>query len=262
MTTVLTVPYGPDTEQVGDLHLPRQPGAAVAVLVHGGFWRSYWRRDLMTPLAELLVEEGWAVWNIEYRRVGTGGGAATTLRDIGQALDIVDLLAARHDLDASDVTVIGHSAGGHLAACAALRGKCTATDERFGHPASVVPAQVVALAPVLDLVASEERALGGHAAAEFVGVRLEEAPAEFAALSPRHQVPWGARTLIVHGTADDRVPYDLSVDHLTAARAAGDDAELITIEDGDHFVVIDPRHPCWRSVVTWMRGEQIAVPAG
>lgn len=254
MTTVLTVPYGPDLDQIGDLHLPRTPGAPVAVLVHGGFWRSYWRRDLMTPLAEMLVAEGWAVWNVEYRRVGAGGGADTTLRDIGQALDIVDLLAARHDLDASDVAVIGHSAGGHLAGCTALRtGDDAARSTRLGHPATVVPTRIVALAPVLDLVASEERALGGHAAAEFVGRRLHEAPDEFTALSPRHQLPSGVRTLVVHGTADDRVPYDLSTDYLAAARAAGDDAELLTIEGGDHFVVIDPQHPCWTSIVTWMR---------
>jgi acetyl esterase/lipase len=260
MTTVLTVPYGPDADQIGDLHLPRSPGASVAVLVHGGFWRSYWRRDLMTPLAEMLVSEGWAVWNVEYRRVGAGGGADTTLRDIGQALDIVDLLAARHDLDASDVTVVGHSAGGHLAACTALR--ASADDHRsgrFGHPATVMPTQVVGLAPVLDLVASEERALGGHAAAEFVGRRLHEAPDDFTALSPRHRLPCGVRTLVVHGTADDRVPYDLSAEYLTAARAAGDDVELCTIEDGDHFVVIDPQHPSWVSVVRWMRGGSVAM---
>jgi pimeloyl-ACP methyl ester carboxylesterase len=114
---------------------------------------------------------------------------------------------------------------------------------------------VVGLAPVLDLVACEERGLGGHAAAEFVGTRLEEATAEFAALSPRHRLPLGVRTLVVHGTADDRVPYELSTDYLAAARSAGDDVEICTIEGGDHFVVIDPTHSCWTSIVTWMRGS-------
>lgn len=254
MTTVLTVPYGPDPDQIGDLHLPLRPGAPVAVLVHGGFWRAYWRRDLMTPLAELLVAEGWAVWNVEYRRVGAGGGATATLHDIGQALDVVDLLAARHDLDATDVTVIGHSAGGHLAACTAVRSSVDAAESsRFGHPPVIAPTRVVGLAPVLDLVACEERGLGGHAAAEFVGGRLDEVLGEFVALSPRHRLPWGVRTLVVHGTDDDRVPYELSADFLAAARSAGDDVELCTIEGGDHFVVIDPTHPCWTTVVTWMR---------
>jgi acetyl esterase/lipase len=261
MTTVLTVPYGPDADQIGDLHLPHRPGAPVAVLVHGGFWRGYWRRDLMTPLAEVLVEQGWAVWNVEYRRVGGGGGAVTTLNDVSHALDVVDLLAARHDLDGSDVTVIGHSAGGHLAACTALRGDAVAgRPALFGHPAVVVPTRVVGLAPVLDLVACEERALGGHAAAEFVGARLDEAPEGFVELSPRHRLPSGVRTLVVHGTADDRVPHDLSVEYVSAARSAGDDIELCTIEGGDHFVVIDPEHPSWTSIVRWMRGDTLAVP--
>lgn len=255
MTTVLTMSYGPDPDQVGDLYLPPTEGAPVAMLLHGGFWRSYWQRDLMTPIAQRLHDEGWAVWNPEYRRVGAGGGVPTTLRDVAHALDMVDLLAARHGLDGSDVTVIGHSAGGHLAAWLAPSCRDDA-HTAWNVPAAVIaPTRIVTLAPVLDLAESERRVLGGHAAAEFAGVRLDTGIDRLLELSPRHQLPLGAPMLVVHGTADDRVPYDMSVEYCDAARSTGDDVTLATVEDGDHFVVIDPSHECWNTVLAWMRAR-------
>jgi acetyl esterase/lipase len=253
MTAVLTLSYGPDPQQVGDLYLPPVERAPVVMLLHGGFWRSYWQRDLMTPLAQRLHDEGFAVWNPEYRRVGDGGGVPATLRDVAHALDIVELLAARHDLDAGNVTVVGHSAGGHLAAWLApsCRG---AADPGWGVPPAVLaPSRIVALAPVLDLVESERRVLGGHAAAEFAGVRLDTGIDTLTVLSPRHAVPLAVPTLLVHGTADDRVPYDMSVDYRDAALSAGDDVDLFTIDGGDHFVVIDPQHECWTDIIDWIR---------
>ena len=64
----LTLSYGPNAEQLGDLYLP--PTTAdkpfpVVVLIHGGFWQSPYRRDLMNPCAVDLCRSGAAVWNIE-----------------------------------------------------------------------------------------------------------------------------------------------------------------------------------------------------
>lgn len=237
--TPLTITYGPDPQQVGDLYLPSTPTGAVVMLIHGGFWRSYWRRDLMTPMALDLVGEGAVVWNIEYRRVGNGGGVPTTLRDVAQAIDLLDLLGARHGFTVDDVSVVGHSAGGHLAAWLATRGR---HPEALVHPTVVMPSRIVALAPVLDLVEAEARSLGNHATAEFVGARLDENRAAFEAVSPAHHLPLGVPMTIVHGTDDDRVPHDLSVRYTQAAGRAGDSVTLQTIEGADHFDVIDPTH--------------------
>jgi len=246
-----TIAYGPEADQVGDLYLPDVPQleqAPVVMLIHGGFWRWFWQRSLMTPLAEDLQANGAVVWNIEYRRVGGGGGVQTTLRDVAQAIDVLDLVGARHGFATSGVVVVGHSAGGHLAAWLAHRAQHPVEGV---HPAVVGPSRVVALAPVLDLVEAERRALGNHATAEFVGARLDENAGAFEAASPAHHLPLGVPMFIVHGTADDRVPHDLSVDYSAGAHAAGDAVTLISAEAADHFAVIDPTSDAWQQARHW-----------
>ena len=68
--------YGPRRAQYAVLEAP--PGSGpfpVVVLLHGGFWRTGFNRTLMNPLALDLLRRGWAVWNLEYRRLGIGSGA-------------------------------------------------------------------------------------------------------------------------------------------------------------------------------------------
>ena len=69
-----TFRYGPHRSQCADLHLPRVPGPhPVMVLVHGGSWHRRYGKLVMRALAGDLVRRGWAVWNIEYRRLGERG---------------------------------------------------------------------------------------------------------------------------------------------------------------------------------------------
>ena len=118
------VRYGTHPSQHGVLSLPDGPSPwPVAVVIHGGFWRTAYGADLVSDLAEDLVRHGFAAWNLEYRRVGDdpghgGGGWPATCLDVAAA---VDLLAATGParaagrLDLSRVVAIGHSAGGRLA---------------------------------------------------------------------------------------------------------------------------------------------------
>ncbi|MEA2354803.1 MAG: hypothetical protein QOD61_932, partial [Solirubrobacteraceae bacterium] len=65
-----TVRYGPHASQRADLHLPAGPGPhPVVVAIHGGSWESTYGRIIMRGLAAELARRGWAVWNIEYRRL-------------------------------------------------------------------------------------------------------------------------------------------------------------------------------------------------
>jgi len=51
-------------------------------------------RDHIAPIALDLAERGFAVWNLEYRRVGTaGGGWPGTLQDVGAGIDHLTMLA-------------------------------------------------------------------------------------------------------------------------------------------------------------------------
>src|SRR5579859_4743552 len=70
-----TVHYGPDRSQRADLYVPAAPGShPVMVLIHGRSWSKRYGRIVMRALAQDVLTHGWAIWNIEYRRLGNGGG--------------------------------------------------------------------------------------------------------------------------------------------------------------------------------------------
>jgi len=82
------VRYGTQADQFGELHLPAgtEP-VGVAVVLHGGYWRQAYGAELGTPLAADLANRGVAGWNLEYRRVGGGGGWPGTFEDVAAGLD-------------------------------------------------------------------------------------------------------------------------------------------------------------------------------
>jgi dipeptidyl aminopeptidase/acylaminoacyl peptidase len=235
--------YGPHFHQFGDLILPQAGGPApVAVVVHGGYWREQFTLDIADELARDLARRGWAAWNAEFRRVGevSGGGHPQTFDDVAAAVDALATMDAPLDLER--VVAIGHSAGGTLALWAA------------GRTGAAVPlAGVVSQAGVTDLREADRRRLGNGAAAELMGAGAEQAPERYAQASPMERLPLGVPHLLVHGDADDRVPLDLSVRYAEAARAAGDDVELVIRPGEDHFVHLDPGSGAWAAVVEWLR---------
>jgi acetyl esterase/lipase len=224
--------YGRHPDQVADLLMPDRDGPhPVAVLLHGGFWRSPFTRSLMGGLAVGLAERNWASWNVEYRR-GPGAGS-TSLRDVQAA--VAKLRKLRAPLELCRLVIIGHSAGGHLALC------CAPT-----AGASLV----ISLAGVSDLVAAVDDRLGDGAAREFMGAMPNDAPAAYRDLNPMAMLPSGARTLLVHGDQDDRVPISQSRAYLAAAQAAGDQCALLELPGEGHFNLIDPRTPAFRAYAT------------
>lgn len=226
--------YGRGPDQVGDLWLPSTPPPhPVMVLVHGGFWYRRWQRDLMDKLALDLARRGRAAWNIEYRRVGAGGGWPTTGEDVARAVDHLTSLAPLHDLDLSHVTLVGHSAGGHLALWTAAR-----------REASVRPVLVVGLAPLTDLAAARSEGLGSDAVdALFAG-----APTPPDA-SPITRLPLGIPQLLFHAADDPLVPVTHTRRYVSAAEAAGDRIDYRELPTGGHFTFLDPASEPWAEVV-------------
>jgi acetyl esterase/lipase len=238
---VRTIAYGDDPAQFGELTLPGGTPKGVVVVVHGGFWKAAYDLSLGRPLAASLVEQGWAAWNIEYRRVGHGGGDPATFDDVAAAIDALH----DQDLPLDRVLAVGHSAGGHLATWAASRG-------RFARwRASVDLAGVVSQAGVLDLTTAYDDDLGDGAVRNLLGhpPGPDDAP-----LDPLAQVPLDVPVHCVHGSLDDVVPLSQSRAYVAAARAAGATAELTVIEGGDHFVVIDPASQAWRRTLAILDG--------
>lgn len=222
------VAYGEHPDQWAEVRPPHEDAgpAPVAVLVHGGYWRSVWGADLMDALCVDLAERGFAAWNLEYRRPDLHGWAATT-EDVARGVAL-----ATGDAP-GPVVVIGHSAGGQLALRAA------ADDRRV--------TLAVSLAGVLDLVEGDRRHLSSGAVASALGGSAADLPAVYGRSSPLERLPLGVPQLIAQGDGDDLDLIDLSRRYARAAQEAGDEVTYLEMS-GDHFDIIDPASPIWRAI--------------
>lgn len=229
------IAYGDDPSQWLDLHEPEGASRGLVVVIHGGFWKAQYGADLGTPLAADLVGRGWTVANIEYRRVGDGGGFPETLDDVHTAIGAAVTAAGGE----GPVVTLGHSAGGHLATWAAGRGRF---DRWAGGP---VVTHVVSQAGVLDLRSAVRHHLGADAAPAFLG---DTDDATYEQADPLAQVPLDIPVWAVHAGDDDVVPFAQATTYVDAATAAGAAATLVEV-GGGHFGVIDPTSQAWAACV-------------
>ena len=223
-----------------DLHLPVDLDATLplVVYVHGGFWRQAWDRTHARPLAKALSDEGCAVASVEYRRVGGAGGWPMTTEDVDAAMTALPGLLQELGLRTSTTTLVGHSAGGHLALWLA------------GRPHRLD--RVVALAPVADLRYAAATGMGDGAVTDFLGGTPEERPDAYSAADPgtRLQDRPACSVVVVHGDADDAVPV-ASSRGLVERFGWIDYCELAGV---DHFQLIVPGSAAWTTVLDAVRG--------
>lgn len=236
------------SQTFGDLYLPASanPSMPVVVLIHGGGWTDGLGLGYMGKLAEDLASFDIAVWNIEYRRIRSGGGYPITLQDCCDAVDyLIELnrsMAGR--LDLSRVAVCGHSAGGHLALWVAGRA-ALAPHLPGANPRQPVQ-HCVSLAGVADLVRAEKD--GDRYLKDLLGTTLEEDAARFVEASPIAHLPTGVQVVAVHGEKDIVVLPIQSESYAEAARQAGDDARAEIVPGGNHDPWTDIRNEPWERV--------------
>lgn len=265
--------YGRHPSQFCELFLPREGNGAqplpVVALLHGGFWRERYGRWLEWPIANDLCRLGFAVWNVEYRRLGGDGGWPATLIDVAAAIDFLASVAHPDvELDLGNVTAIGHSAGGQLALWCAARpslpsdalSQSTHGSEsngaRFDQPEGqqiVIPSRAVAQSGVLDLVQAQALNLSNGVVAEFLGGTWAEVPDRYQLASPTLRLPIGVELLITHGGKDRVVPAEMSEQFASQAIAAGDSCDLYIDPAAGHFEHIQPTSQLWSAVVKWLR---------
>jgi len=266
----LVIRYGDGADQVADVHLPAMASGArggtggrvlLTIFLHGGFWRAEYGREHTRPLAEALAIGGFVVCAPEYRRSGQpGGGWPGMFDDVAAAVDRLPALVAEATdglvgSDPGGVVLAGHSAGGHLALWAASRHNLPAGSR--WHAGESAWHGVVALAAVSDLAASYRKALGRQAAAAMMGGSPADVGEDrYFEADPSRLVPAGGPVWLVHGLADDRVPYVMSLDYARWARRAGVRAAAATcllLPGTGHFELIDPLSQEWPQVVDAFR---------
>ena len=67
-------------------------------------------------------------------------------------------------------------------------------------------------------------------------------------------LPLGVRQLLIHGTADDVLPVDISRRYARAAIAAGDDVNFVELEGVGHMDYLDPKSEAHAIFCRWLVG--------
>lgn len=225
-------PGSTDGQTFGDLYLPESanPAFPVVVLIHGGGWKDAMGLAYMENQARDLASFDVAVWNIEYRRVDSGGGWPTTVADVCAAVDHLAQVSPQVGgrLDLRRVVVCGHSAGGHLALWVAGRERLPSS---LPGSRPVVPvAGCVSLAGVADLLQAESD--GDRYVRELLGGRPDTRRQRYLDASPTSHVPTGVPVVCVHGRDDTVVLPAQSEAYVRAARRAGDPARVSLVPGG------------------------------
>jgi acetyl esterase/lipase len=249
--TAITLRYGSSDSQVGNLYLPNEGPSPVLCLFHGGFWRYPYGKDQMDDISRDLVHRGYAIWNMEYRRVGeVGGGWPGTLADAFAAIDfLAEPACGEYPLDLSKVMVIGHSAGGHLALLSCLK---TRPLELSRSTPKVMPIAVASLAGITDLIKVHQLNSGDGSVEALLGGSPDHFPDRFHTASPMAQLPISTRQLILHGTDDTALPIELSRHYAEAARRSGDEVQFIELAKMGHMEYLDPSSEAHEVLCKWL----------
>jgi acetyl esterase len=221
-----------------DAHVPDGAGPFPAVvLVHGGAWVTGNRTSNVYPLFQPLSDAGFAWFSISYRLaaevarnpIGAAMQMGTAESDVRRAVAYVREHAAEYRVNPRRIALIGESAGGQLAAMAALRPDADGAVQ--GVVAFYTPSDLAMLARTSPLIPDGVRdAVKGTLFDELLMAGLTE-------FSPINAVSATAPPfLLIHGTDDNVVPIAQSqrfCDKLLQSSVA---CEIYTVEGGSHGI--------------------------
>ncbi len=225
-TTEQDVTYGTieGHELTMDVYYPASGGPWPGVVfIHGGGWTE----GDKAPLPMVPTASGYLVVSINYRMYPAYRFPAM-IEDVKCAIRFLRAHAADYNLDSERIAVVGHSAGGHLAALAGL------TDERAGwdigpycEQSSHVQA-VVEMSGPTDLTGQFPEAVEALKANVFGAAQWSSAsPVTYA----RADAP---PFLIIHGDKDAIVPVEQAHRLHAALCQAGAPSELIIVQHAGH----------------------------
>jgi acetyl esterase/lipase len=230
-----TSQYLPGLE--ADVYLParQEPSngpVPIVLLVPGGGWQSADRTGL-APLAADLADAGFVAVNATYRAGEQGAVFPEPVADVLCAAGFAVQEARGAGVDTGPLVALGHSAGGHLAALAALEGDALAGQCPYPVPGIT---GLVGLAGVYDAQAFD------FALIDFFGGTLEEQPEAWRQGDPVRLVdageaPRALQVLLLHGDSDQDVPLDQSQAFEASLTRAGIPAALEVLPGTTHQTI-------------------------
>ena len=203
--------------------------APAVIIVHGGGWVGGNRRTDVAPLFHPLTDAGFAWFSIDYRLATDATQFGVAIEDVESAVRFVKTHAAEFNVDPNRIALIGESAGGQLAAMAALR----ATPETSVKAVVTLyaPSDLVSLLKTSNYVPAQIRDA-------VIGTPWERLIlAGLAGLSPidnvRRDMP---PFLLIHGTADPLVPFSQSTAMCNKMQSVGASCQLYPVQGAGHGI--------------------------
>lgn len=250
-------------DRLADLYLPQAQGRKFPVILwlHGGGWR-FGDRKLAPDLSRFIAERGFAMVSIDYRLSDEAIFPAQVI-DVKTAVRWVRSVAGEYSLDLERIGLWGSSAGGHLAACAALSSENQFVSEEHSAFSSAVKAVLDGYGPTdFSLIDSDrEKPLATQSDAEsilvkdvlrandassfesrLIGAAVGSSPSQVQAANPINYVHADAPPfLIMHGQSDPLIPWQQSWLLFEALGRQGNDATLILLERLGHGFFNNPK---------------------
>ena len=223
--------YGLEPFQFGQLWLPKKENYGTVIFVHGGCWMNEYDIGHTKAFASALASSGYAVWSIEYRRTGDPGGAwPGTFEDVISGINkLADLVG--YGINIENLALMGHSAGGHLAALAGVQPELL----------KVKPTLVIGLAAITDLKTyAKGKNSCQKATVEFMNGSPNERTSAFERAQPGNfEVVYN--TILFYGGADQIVPF---------SQASLSGATALRHENAGHFDWLHPRTSAFQEILS------------
>ena len=226
--------------QTLDLYIPRVTGTSplpLAIYVHGGGMTGGDKSELSPIFLDTLASSGYAVASVNYR-LAPDSRYPAQIEDVKCAIRYLRAHATAHNLSRTEIVAFGTSVGGELVTLAALTGPHSVFDVG-AYP--TVPSTVVAVADMFGPANLTEPTSGFSPSALRDAFGSNTSKAVLA--SPTHFVaPRAPPVLIVHGVEDRLVHPSQSVELYRDLLAAGNQAQLILVQNMGHmFAQVGPR---------------------
>jgi acetyl esterase/lipase len=228
--------------------LKNRPGV---IVIHGGGWIQGDKESMLEPFCLPFVEHGFVVANVEYR-LAASATAPAAVNDVLEAAKWFRDRATDYKVDPNQIIVTGNSAGGHLAMMLGM------APESAGLGPSIKIAAIVNFYGISDV---PDQLQGPHLQTYAV-TWVPEQPYRLdlaKKLSPITYVRKGLPPMLsIHGDADSVVPYQQSVRLTKELKAAGDQAELITVPGGNHGFPPEEMSKLWPQIFKWLKKHKIS----
>ncbi|MFC7338356.1 alpha/beta hydrolase fold domain-containing protein [Haloferula chungangensis] len=234
-----------NVRQTLDVYLPESPSnkkVPLVIYIHGGGWMSG-DKSHGRSIAELITSTGdYAAASINYR-LSQHALWPAQIHDCKAAVRYLRANAEKYGIDPERIAVMGHSAGGHLAAMLGTTNKERSLEGKVGpYPSQSSEVQCVVnfFGPTdfetffgkdIDLAKLSRE----NMAIRLLGQNEEEIRKNARLASPIHWISKDdAPVFTSHGTADRLVPFAQAEELDAALKEAGVESHLVAMQGAGH----------------------------